>query len=210
MAACARALTLPGFVHDASALPFTPLGVASPFMRTVPLIPSHGVTWINSPASGSPPLTMTALPLLLETLSPADGEAWGRMQRPMSGSWPPLVRHWEALVEELLQSSAPAAAPLRMASLVCWPCAQPRASRKRGSTGPRARGFLRDLSSWHLRIMPLDKPANRGLRTHARHARAHAVGWPLPQESQQLATALAAYLRTLGGELITWDARWLR
>ena len=32
----------------------------------------------------------------------------------------------------------------------------------------------------------------------------HAVGWPLPQGgSQQLTTALAAYLRTLGGELIT-------
>jgi phytoene dehydrogenase-like protein len=35
----------------------------------------------------------------------------------------------------------------------------------------------------------------------------HAVGWPLPQGgSQQLATALVAYLRVLGGEIVTGAA----
>ena len=41
------ALTLPGFVHDVCSA-IHPLGVASPFMRTVPLA-EHGVTWIAPP-----------------------------------------------------------------------------------------------------------------------------------------------------------------
>jgi len=68
-------------------------------------------------------------------------------------------------------------------------------------TGRRARGFFAGLAAHS--IMPLDKlpTAAFGLMLGML---GHAVGWPLPQGgSQQLAKALAAYLRTLGGELIT-------
>src|SRR5579871_6078407 len=42
-------LTLPGFVHDICAA-IHPLGVASPFMRSVSL-DEHGVEWIVPPAA---------------------------------------------------------------------------------------------------------------------------------------------------------------
>ena len=42
-------LTLPGFVHDVCAA-IHPLGIASPFMRSVPLA-EHGVEWIEPPAA---------------------------------------------------------------------------------------------------------------------------------------------------------------
>src|ERR1700753_493875 len=42
-------LTLPGFVHDVCSA-IHPLGVASPFFRTLPLA-EHGVEWIDPPAA---------------------------------------------------------------------------------------------------------------------------------------------------------------
>ena len=47
-------LTLPGFLHDTCSA-IHPLGVASPFFRTVPL-EEHGVDWIHSPAPLAHPL----------------------------------------------------------------------------------------------------------------------------------------------------------
>jgi phytoene dehydrogenase-like protein len=68
-------------------------------------------------------------------------------------------------------------------------------------TGPRARGVFAGLAAHS--IMPLDilPTAAFGLILGML---GHAVGWPLPQGgSQHLATALAAYLCVLGGELVT-------
>ena len=42
-------LTLPGFVHDVCSA-IHPLGVSSPFFRTLPLA-EHGVEWIEPPAA---------------------------------------------------------------------------------------------------------------------------------------------------------------
>src|SRR5438046_3187499 len=42
-------LTLPGFAHDVCSA-IHPLGVASPFFRTLPLA-EHGVDWIEPPAA---------------------------------------------------------------------------------------------------------------------------------------------------------------
>jgi len=42
-------LTLPGFVHDVCSA-IHPLGVASPFFRTLPLA-EHGLEWIEPPAA---------------------------------------------------------------------------------------------------------------------------------------------------------------
>ena len=43
------ALTLPGFVHDICSA-IHPLGVASPFFRSLPLA-EHGLEWIEPPAA---------------------------------------------------------------------------------------------------------------------------------------------------------------
>src|SRR5262247_1243863 len=47
-------LTLPGFVHDVCSA-VHPMGVLSPFFRTLPLA-EHGLSWVHPPASVAHPL----------------------------------------------------------------------------------------------------------------------------------------------------------
>ena len=64
-------LTLPGFQHDTCSA-IHPLGIASPFMRSVPLA-EHGVEWIQPPAPLAHPLddgTAVVLERSLEETAP--------------------------------------------------------------------------------------------------------------------------------------------
>jgi phytoene dehydrogenase-like protein len=192
------ALTLPGFVHDVCSA-IHPLGVASPFMRTVPLA-EHGVTWINPPAAvahpfddGTAAVLERSIPLTGETLGP-DAAAYERLMAP-------LVQHWEALVEELLRPLHLPRHPLAMARFGLLAMHSARGLAEAWFTGVRARGLFAGLAAHS--IMPLDRllTAAFGLMLGML---GHTVGWPLPQGgSQQLTTALVAYLRALGGELVT-------
>jgi len=192
------ALTLPGFVHDVCSA-IHPLGVASPFMRTVPLT-EYGVTWINPPAAVAHPFddgTAAVLEHSLartgETLGP-DAEAYERLMAP-------LVQSWEALVKELLSPLHLPRHPLGMARFGLLAVRSARGLAEAWFTGPRARGFFAGLAAHS--IMPLEKLPSAAFGL-VLGMLGHAVGWPLPQGgSQQLATALTAYLRTLGGELVT-------
>src|SRR4051812_47614667 len=49
-----KALTLPGFQHDVCSA-VHPLGIGSPFLRTLPL-EEYGLTWIQPPAAVAHPL----------------------------------------------------------------------------------------------------------------------------------------------------------
>src|SRR5262249_35596141 len=192
------ALTLPGFVHDICSA-IHPIGVASPFMRAVPLA-EHGITWINPPAAvahpfddGTAAVLERSLPLTGETLGP-DAAAYERLMAP-------LVQHWEILVEELLRPLHLPRHPLPMVRFALLAMRSAQSLTEAWFTGPRARGFFAGLAAHS--IMPLDTlpTAAFGLILGML---GHAVGWPLPQGgSQQLTTALVAYLQALGGELIT-------
>lgn len=192
------ALTLPGFVHDVCSA-IHPLGVASPFMCTVPLT-EHGVTWIHPPAAvahpfddGTAAVLEHSVPLTGETLGP-DAAAYTRLMVP-------LVQHWEALMEESLSPIHLPRHPLYMARFGLLAVRSARALAEAWFTGPRARGFFAGLAAHSS--MPLEQPLTAAFGLLLGML-GHAVGWPLPQGgSQQLATALAAYLRTLGGAIVT-------
>ena len=187
------ALTLPGFVHDVCSA-IHPLGVASPFMRTVPLA-EHGVVWIDPPAAVAHPFDDGTAAVLERSLT-LTGETLGPDAAAYEWLMSPLVTHWEALVEELLSPLHLPRHPLSMARFGLLARRSARGLAEASFTGARARGFFADLAAHS--IMPLDKlpTAAFGLMLGML---GHAVGWPLPQGgSRQLTTALAAYLRTLG------------
>jgi len=92
-------LTLPGFKHDVCSA-IHPLGVSSPFFRTVPLA-DFGLEWVYPPAALAHPLddgtAVVVGPSVEETsrmLGP-DARAYRRLMGP-------VVRQWERLLPDLL------------------------------------------------------------------------------------------------------------
>jgi phytoene dehydrogenase-like protein len=67
--------------------------------------------------------------------------------------------------------------------------------------GERARAVFAGIAAHGMRPLEMALTAGVGL---ALGATAHVVGWPVPRGgSQSIANALASYLRSLGGEIVT-------
>ncbi len=191
-------LTLPGFVHDVCSA-IHPLAVASPFLRTVPL-EEHGVEWVEPPAALAHPFDDGTVALLERSLDEtgrtlgADGRRWRRL-------FSPLVRDSDRVLEELLAPPHVPAHPIALARFGAR-AALPAAALARVSfRGARARGFFAGMAAHSM--LPLERPptAAFGLMLGLL---GHAVGWPFARGgSQAISDALAAYLRSLGGEIET-------
>src|SRR6478736_4083534 len=114
-------LTLPGFVHDVCSA-IHPLGVASPFFRTLPLA-DHGLEWIEPPAALAHPFDDGTAALLERSPDAAAlglGEDDGRWRRVFE----PLAGNTEPLLEDRLARSPSAAFGLMLGLLahaVGWP-----------------------------------------------------------------------------------------
>lgn len=192
-------LTLPGFVHDVCSA-IHPLGLGSPFLRQLPL-ERHGLHWIQPDIPVAHPLDGGRAAILKGSVAKtatglgADQDAYQRLM----GA---LAENWEKLAAELLQP------------LLHWPrhpmllgrfglrglrAAAPLA-RARFKTEP-ARALFAGLSAHSF--LPLEQSGSAAFGL-VLGMLGHAVGWPLPRGgSQQIANALAAQLRALGGEIVT-------
>ena len=194
-------LTLPGYVHDVCSA-IHPLGLASPFFRTLPLA-AHGLEWIHPPAALAHPLD-DGTAAVLERSVEATAATLGRDAGAYRGLVTPLVAAWDDLAQEILGPLRFPRHPFALARFgLCalWPA---RRFAEVVFRGEHARGLFAGLAG-HA-IMPLE----RAMTTAAGLVLGtvgHAVGWPLPRGgSQRIADALAAYLRALGSEILT-DAR---
>jgi phytoene dehydrogenase-like protein len=192
------ALTLPGFVHDICSA-IHPLGIASPFFRSLVLAP-HGLEWIHPPAALAHPLDDGSAGVLERSLEDTgrtlglDAEAYRRLMAP-------LVAHAEALFDETLAPLRPPRHPLLMARFGLRAVRSARALAHAWFRGPHARALLAGMAAHS--ILPLDHPLTAAVGLMLGVA-GHAVGWPVPRGgSQRIADALAAELRSLGGEVVT-------
>lgn len=191
-------LTLPGFTHDICASVF-PLGIGSPFFRTLPLA-EHGLEWIQPDAPLAHPLddgTAAVLERSVDATAAAlgwDGPAW-------RGLVTPLAQHWDELAGDLLAPLRWPKRPLRMAKFgmrglrTAWAVAHDRFG------GEPAKALLAGCAG-HI-MMPLERKITAGFGI-VLAASAHAVGLPYAKGgAQRLADALASYLRSLGGQIVT-------
>jgi phytoene dehydrogenase-like protein len=193
---CAE-LTLPGFVHDICSA-VHPLGVSSPFFASLPLA-EHGLTWIEPLAPLAHPLddgTAVVVERSVEATSGDLGED-GKRYRALLG---PLVPGWPAVARALANPTSSLRAPLTMARFGL------RAAR---SASHLARGFrtrqARALIAGHAAhsMLPLDSVPS-GAFGVVLGVTTHAAGWPFARGgSQSIANALASYLKTIGGEIVT-------
>jgi phytoene dehydrogenase-like protein len=194
-------LTRPGFVHDLCSA-VHPFAVGSPVFRSLPLA-AHGLEWIEPPVmvahpfdQGSAACVYRSVARTADTLA-GDGAAYTDLIAPLVDRWPqiePAVLgppRWPDHPIALARFGLPALQPLdRLA--------------RRRFRGAAARALAAGIGAHSM--LPLDTrpPSGIGL---ALNVMAHVAGWSFPRGgAQRLADALAAHLRSLGGEIVTGTA----
>jgi phytoene dehydrogenase-like protein len=194
-------LTLPGFVHDVCST-VHPLGLASPFFRSLPL-QEFGLEWIQPPTPLAHPFddgTAAVLERSIETT----GDGLGLDSKTYRRLMQPLVGDWEKIMHEFLGPLRFPRHPLAMARFGLLAIRSASGLAQSVFRGERARGLFAGLAAHSIQPLESAPTAAFGLMLGIL---GHAVGWPVARGgSQKIADALAAYLRSLGGEIVT-DAR---
>lgn len=191
-------LTLPGFRHDLCSA-IHPLGVASPFLRSLDLA-AQGVRWVHPSAPLAHPLDDgTAVLLsrsLTETCDGLGAEDGARYRRLLE----PLTEDWQALLTDLLSPRGLIRHPVRHARFARVAA---RSARDWADefAGKRARALLAGLAGHSAIPLEFRPSAAIGLLLAVL---GHGVGWPFPRGgAQRLADGLAAILLGLGGRVAT-------
>jgi phytoene dehydrogenase-like protein len=192
-------LTLPGFHHDTCSA-IHPLGLGSPFFRSLPLH-EHGLEWIHPDAPLAHPFD-DGTAALLERSFEATGQTLGQDASAYRRLFEPFARTWDRLAQDIL---GPFPFPPRHPFLLArfgLPALLPASVLARlWLKDARARALFAGCAAHS--IMALDKiiSASFGL---VLGLLGHAVGWPLPRGgSQSISSAMAGYLQTLGGKILT-------
>ncbi|HEU5349093.1 MAG TPA: NAD(P)/FAD-dependent oxidoreductase, partial [Ktedonobacterales bacterium] len=199
-----KELTFPGFIHDVCSA-IHPLAVGTPFFRTVPL-ERYGVEWIHPDAPLAHPLPDGHAAILERSFEATgatlgmDGDAWRRLFSPLVGHWDALAGGILAPLRPLWQISHPMTS-LAMARFGFRALQSARGLAEHTFTGDRARALFMGMAGHSM--LPLEQPVSAAAGL-ALGGLGHAVGWPIPRGgSQRIVDALAAYLRDLGGEIVT-------
>jgi phytoene dehydrogenase-like protein len=192
-------LTLPGFVHDVCSA-VHPMAACSPFFRTLPLA-EHGLEFIQPPAPLAHPLdggraiVLERSPEATAAALGADGPAYRRLIGQTARDWPLLA---PAVLGPLLR---PPRHPVALGRFGL------RATRS--AAGLAARAFDEEparalfAGAAAHSILPLERLGSAAFGL-VMLALGHVGGWPIVRGgSQRIADALAAYLRSLGGEIQT-------
>ncbi len=197
-------LTLPGFVHDICSA-IHPLGVSSPFFRSLPL-DDYGLEWIDPDLPLAHPLPDGSAVVLRRSVEDT-AKGLGVDAAAYESLMGPFVSHWDAIADGIL-------GPLRILHQIRHPLESLELARFgleaiRSAQGlathrfkaERARAVFAGVAAHSM--LPLEKSPSAGFGLVLASI-AHAVGWPLPRGgSQCIVDAMAAYLRSLGGEIVT-------
>jgi phytoene dehydrogenase-like protein len=206
--ACASGeVTLPGFVHDLGSSVY-PLGVASPFFRSLRL-EEHGLRWVQPPAALAHPFdngrsaslesSLDATADHFAALNTADGDhdahAWRSLLASTVREWPQLTA---AIMQPLLRVPLAPVALATFGSAALWPA---ETLARRIFRTAQARALFAGAAA-HT-VLPLSY-AGTSAAALVLIAAAHTTGWPIAAGgAQSIADALLSCLSSLGGTVVT-------
>ena len=194
-------LTLPGFLHDVCSA-IHPLGVGSPYFRTLPL-EQHGLEWIFSPAEVAHPFDDGSA-VTLERSIPETARQFGADASAYERLFTPFVERFHELTPMILGPLRFPKAPFLLARFGFSALRSIEGLARARFRGEKARAMFAGIAA-HAQL-PLDRFATASFGLVLGMA-GHAVGWPLPRGgSQSIANALGACLSRNGGELVTSSA----
>jgi phytoene dehydrogenase-like protein len=192
-------LTRPGFIHDICSA-IHPFGIVSPAFRDLPLA-AHGLRWIAPPVMLAHPFDDCTAGSLVASVDEtargfaADADAYRGLMQPLVDDWPQLER---SLLGPPLKIPRH---PFKLARFGFQALRSATGIAESVFSTTAARGTFAGIAAHGM--LPLDHllTAAFGL---VLGAMTHVAGWVMPRGgSQALSNALAAHLRSLGGEIVT-------
>ncbi len=196
-----KELTLPGFMHDVCSA-IHPLGIASPFMRSIPL-EQYGLEWIYSPAQVAHPFDDGNAAVLYQSIGETIATL-GNDAAAYQHHIAPLVAHWDTIAEAFLGPLRPVTMMRHPFALAGFGLAAIRSARSLAEAwfkGKYARALFAGLSAHSM--LPLEQAPSAAFGLMLGLS-GHVGGWPFPRGgSQHIVDAMAGYLRSLGGEIVT-------
>ena len=190
-------LTLPGFVHDVCSAVHS-MAVKSPFFRTLPLA-VHGLEWVEPDVHLAHPLDDGTGAVVYRSLprTSAELEADGAAYRRVIGS---VVEAWPNIERSVLGPPSIPYHPFALARFGMKALQPAEQLARRAFARPQTRALFAGIAAHGM--LPLDRRPS-ALFALVLGAMAHVAGWLVPRGgAQKLTDALAAYLRSLGGEIV--------
>jgi len=191
-------LTVPGVKHDVCSA-IHPLGLGSPFFRTLPLA-QHGLEWVQPEIALAHPFDDGASALLHRSIEETastlglDGDRYRRLIEPLTPDWDEFCA---ALINPLKLAQYPLGlARFGLPSLLSSRCVSDAVFQ-----GGRAKAFFSGMAAHSFLSLESPMTAAFGL---VLAIVGHAVGWPVARGgSQAIPNALASYIKSCGGEILT-------
>lgn len=193
-------LTLPGFVHDVCSA-VHPLAQDSSFFRSLPL-ERYGLEMIQPLAPLAHPLD-DGTAVMLERSIEATAAGLGIDAKAYRELITPLVARWDHIEDVLRGPLGPQFMlhPFARANFALKALRSARGLTKSVFKGEQAPAIFAGMSAHSM--MSLEQPGTAAAGIYMAIL-GHTVGWPIARGgSQKIMDALAAYLRSLGGEIIT-------
>jgi len=198
--ACSTAeITLPGFHHDLGSSVY-PLGIASPFFRTLPL-QDFGLRWIEPDAPLAHPFDDGTALLLEHSLDATAAQFEAHDARAWKSLLAPSVRDWHKLVGDFTQPLLRIPShPIAMAFFGAAAMLPAQTLARAVFRDERTRTFFAGFAAHSMLPLTRISSAATGL---VLATAGHTTGWPIVAGGAQgLTDALAAYLESLGGKIL--------
>ncbi len=192
------ALTLPGFVHDVCSA-FHPMAAASPFFNSIRLS-EFGLRWVQPDAPLAHPFDDGSAVVLERSVDATaarlgtDGDAWRDL-------FAPLVSRWDRVFLDALGPITHV--PRHPLLLLRFGLSAMRSARSLAGRfkNDSSRALVAGLAAHSF--LPLEHPFSAAFAL-VMGITGQSVGWPVARGgSARIADALAAYLASLGGVVVT-------